>query len=162
LANVLFVSTQGAWDDAGGQATRSVAEKLGISLVPATLNAPYDEAECRRVLSSVQRDQLDGVVVSFESHLFDLYSLLVQLIQQMRLPAIYPLVEHAKEGGLMAYTYDINFALRTQAAQAVEILRGANPGDMPYVQATRFEFVINLRTARELGLKIPRSPVRLM
>jgi putative ABC transport system substrate-binding protein len=55
----------------------------------------------------------------------------------------------------MAYTFDINSAIRTQVAQIVEILRGSNPSDMPYVQATRFELVINLRAARELGLKMP-------
>jgi putative ABC transport system substrate-binding protein len=127
LAKALFVSTQGGWDGAGGQAVRSSAEKLGISLVRATLNAPYDEAECRRVLSSIQRDQVDGVVVAHESHLWDLYPLLVQLLREMRLPAIYPLREQAEAGGLMAYTFDINSAIRTQVAQIVEILRGSNP-----------------------------------
>ncbi len=62
-------------------------------------------------------------------------SLLVQLIQQMRLPAIYPYREFAEAGGLMSYSSDLKYIIRRQVAQIVEILRGANPGDIPYSQA---------------------------
>jgi putative tryptophan/tyrosine transport system substrate-binding protein len=55
----------------------------------------------------------------------------------------------------MAYSYDIPSAVRAQARQVVEILRGANPGDIPYFQLDRFELVINLKTAKELGLEMP-------
>jgi putative ABC transport system substrate-binding protein len=85
--------------------------------------------------------------------------LLVQLIQQMRLPAMYNLRDQAEAGGLMAYSYDIKSGMRRVAMQVVEILRGANPGDMPYFQLDRFELVINLKTAKELGLEIPAGLV---
>ena len=159
LVNALFVSARGGWDGPGGQAVRAAAQKLGISVVPATLSAPYDEAECRRVLSSIQRDQLDGVVVADEIRFAYLNSLLIQSFQQMRLPAIYPEIEQAKAGGLMAYGHDIKALLRTQVAQVVEILHGANPGDIPYFQATKFELVINMKAAKELGLEIPAGLV---
>jgi putative tryptophan/tyrosine transport system substrate-binding protein len=159
MVNVLFVTPQGGWDGPGGQAVRAAAPKLGISIVPAILNAPYDEAECRRVLSSIQRGQLDGAVVADESQLAQLYSLLIQSFQQMRLPAIYPNSEQAKAGGLMSYGRDITALLRTQVAQVVEILHGANPGDIPYYQATKFELVINMKAAKELGLEIPAGLV---
>ena len=55
----------------------------------------------------------------------------------------------------MAYVYDIKAVLRRQVAQIVQVLRGANPGDMPYVQAERFELVVNLKAAKELGLELP-------
>jgi putative ABC transport system substrate-binding protein len=159
LFNVLFVSTQGAWDGPGGQAVRAAAPKLGISIVPAILIWPYDEAECRRLLSSIQRDQLDGVVLADDTQLFSVYSLLIQSFQQMRLPAIYPSSEHAKAGGLMSYGHDVKALVRTQLAVVVEILRGANPGDIPYYQATKFELVINMKAAKELGLEIPAGLV---
>jgi putative tryptophan/tyrosine transport system substrate-binding protein len=54
----------------------------------------------------------------------------------------------------MSLSYDLKSAIRRQAMQVVEILRGANPSDMPYLQETRFELVINLKTAKELGLLI--------
>jgi ABC-type uncharacterized transport system substrate-binding protein len=155
LVNVLFVSTEGGWVGAGGQAVREAAQKLGISLVRATVNSPYDEAEYRRAFSLIQRDQLDGAILSDEGEHFTKKLLLVQLIGQIRLPAIYPARDQVEAGGLMAYVSDINFAIRRQVAQAVEVLRGANPGDIPYFQSDRFELVINLRTAKELGLEIP-------
>ena len=64
LVNVLFVSTQGGLDAAGGRAVREAAQKLGITLVSAIVNSPYDEAEYRRTFSSIQKDQLDGIVLS--------------------------------------------------------------------------------------------------
>ena len=155
LVNVLFVSTEGGWVGAGGQAVREAAQKLGISLVRATVNSPYDEAEYRRVFSSIQRGQLDGAMLSDEGEHFTKKLLLVQLIGQIQLPAIYPARDQVEAGGLMAYVSDVNSAIRRQVAQAVEVLRGANPGDIPYFQSDRFELVINLRTAKELGLDIP-------
>jgi len=155
LVNVAFVSTQGGWDGSGGQAVRAAAQKLRISLAKATLNAPYDEAEYRRVLSSIQRDQVDGIYLSAEFEHYRYNLLVVQLIQQMRIPAIYPVRAQAEAGGLMAYSPDVNSTLRRQVIQVVEILRGANPGDIPYFQGVRFELVINLKTAKELGLEIP-------
>ena len=159
LSNVLFVSTQEGWDGPGGRATREAAQKLGISLVRATLNSPYDEAEYRRVFSSIQRDQVDGIVLSDDTENYKHRFLLVQLIQQVRLLALHHLREQVEAGGLMAYSYDLKSALRRQAMQVAEVLRGANPADMPYFQETRFELVINLKTAKELGLEIPAGLV---
>jgi putative tryptophan/tyrosine transport system substrate-binding protein len=159
LSNVLFVSLQGGWDGPGGLAVREAAQKIGISLVRAAVNSPVDEAEYRRVFSSTQRDQVDGSMVSDETEHYPHRFLLVQLIQQMRLPSMYNLRDQAEAGGLMSYSYDLKPALRRQAMQVVEILRGANPGDMPYFQLDRFDLVINLKTAKELGLEIPAGLV---
>ena len=156
LVNVVFVSTEGAWTGAGGQAVRDAAQKLGISLVRATLKSPYGEAEYRSAFSSIQRDQLDGLILSDEGQvLLPQKSLLVQLIQQLRIPAVYPYRELAEAGGLMAYSSDLKSIIQRQVAQIVEVLRGANPGDIPYSQAVRFELVVNLKTAKELGIEIP-------
>ena len=160
LVNVVFVSSEGVWTSAGGQVVRDAAQKLGISLVRATLSSPYGEAEYRSAFSSIQRDQLDGLILSDEGQvLLPQKSLLVQLIQQLRLPAIYPYRDLAEAGGLMSYSSDLKSVARRQAAQIVEILRGANPGDIPYSQAVRFELVVNLKTAKELGIEIPAGLV---
>jgi putative ABC transport system substrate-binding protein len=119
------------------------------------LVSPFNEAEYRRVFGSIQRDQVDGIVISEETENYAQRFLMVQLIQQMHLPAIYTYRDQAEAGGLMAYSWDLKSALRRNAMQIAEILRGANPGDMPYFQEARFELVINLKTAKELGLQIP-------
>ena len=56
---------------------------------------------------------------------------------------------------MISYGLDVKLAVRTMAMKAAEILKGANPGDMPYVQVVRFELVINLKTAKALGLELP-------
>jgi len=155
LVNVVFVSSGLGWGP-GGQVVRDAAQKLGISLARGTVSSPHGEAEYRSTFSSLQGDQLDGLILSDEGHLhLPQKSLLVQLIQQMRLPAIYPYREFAEAGGLISYSSDFKSLIRRQVAQIVAILRGANPGDIPYSQAERFELVVNLKTAKELGIEIP-------
>lgn len=160
LVNVAFVSSDGGWTGPGGQVVRDAAQKLGISLVQCPLKSPYGEAEYRNTFASIQRDQVGGLITSDEGQvLLPQKALLVQLIQQLRLPAIYPYRDFAESGGLMSYSSDIKYVLLRQAAQIAEILRGANPGDIPYAQADRFELVVNLRTAKELGIEMPAKLV---
>jgi putative ABC transport system substrate-binding protein len=160
LRNVAFVSSEQGWKAAGGQVVRDAAQKLGISLVPAAVKSPYGEADFQNTFSSIQRDQLDGLILSDEGqvHLPQRF-LLVQLIQQMRLPAIYPYTLFVEAGGLMSYASDIKAVIRRQAAQIIEIFRGANPGDIPYSQAVQFDLGVNLKTARELGIELPAELV---
>jgi putative ABC transport system substrate-binding protein len=160
LANVVFVSSEGVWTNEGGKAVRDAAQKLGISLARASLSSPYGEAEYRTTFSSIQRDQVDGLITSDEGQvLLPQTALLVQLIRQLRLPAIFPYRNFAESGGLMSYSSDLKYVLLRQAEQIAEILRGANPGDIPYSQAERFELVVNLKTAKELGIEIPAELV---
>ena len=98
-------------------------------------------------------------MISEESENYPHRFLLVQLINQMRLPAVFSLREQAEAGGLLAYSWDLKSSLRRNAMQVAQILRGTNPGDIPYFQETRFELVINLKTARELGLEVPAELV---
>lgn len=158
--NVVFVSSDGGWTGPGGQVVRDAAQKLGISLVRGTVSSPYGETEYRSTFSSLQRDELDGVIFSDEGNIhIPQKSLLVQLTKEMRLPAIYPYAQFAEIGGLMTYSSDIKSVARRLAGQIAEILRGAKAGDIPYAQAERFEFIVNLKTAKELGIEIPAGLV---
>lgn len=158
LASVVFVSSGGGGP--GGELVRDAAQKLGISLVFGNVSKPYGEAEFRSTFASLQRDQLDGLMLSDEGqvHLPQL-PLLVELIRQARLPAIYPYTPFVEAGGLMSYASDITSNFHRLAAQIVEIFRGANPGDIPYSQPVRFDLGVNLKTAKELGLEIPAGLV---
>src|SRR6266436_4292334 len=155
LVNVVFVGRQVTWENPGGRGMREGAQKLGISLALAPLGSTINEAEYRRIFGSLQRDQVGGIIISEDGENYAHRFLLVELVQQLAVPAIYTYRDQAEAGGLMSYSWDIKSAVRRNAMQVVEILNGGNPGEMPYFQEARFELVINLKTAKALGLDIP-------
>jgi putative ABC transport system substrate-binding protein len=83
--------------------------------------------------------------------------LIVELVEKNRLPAIYPWREYVEAGGLMAYASDFRELGRRMADDVHEILNGADPGDIPIYLPTKYEFVINPKAARAIGLTIPPS-----
>ena len=80
---------------------------------------------------------------------------IVELAGKYRLPAIYPEEGFVDEGGLMSYGADFDELYRKAAVYVDKILKGAKPADLPVQQATKFEFIINLKAAKQIGLKIP-------
>ena len=80
---------------------------------------------------------------------------IVQLAGNYRLPASYPAKEFVDEGGLMSYGVDYDDIYRRAAGYVDKILKGAKPADLPVQQATKFEFIINLKAAKQIGLTIP-------
>jgi putative ABC transport system substrate-binding protein len=118
LRNVILVSSERMWANAGGQTVRDAAQKMGIALVQGTIKSPYDEEEYRNAFSSLQRNQMDGLVLSDEGYMhLPKKSLLIRLIQEMRIPAIYPYAQFAEAGGLMSYSSDLKSVLQRMAAQ---------------------------------------------
>ena len=79
---------------------------------------------------------------------------IVELAVKYRLPAIYPTKDYVDEGGLMSYGIDFTDNYRRAAGYVDKILKGAKPADLPVQQATKFEFVINLKAAKQIGLTI--------
>jgi putative ABC transport system substrate-binding protein len=126
-------------------------------LVPTIVGSPVNEQTLRRTFETISPGQTDGITFAYESEFFAERFLIVDLVRKIGLPAIYGIREQAEACGLMAYSDDLNQAVRLSAQQTAGVLRGGKPADLPYLQASKFELVINLKTAKALGLEIPAT-----
>ena len=138
---------------------KDAAKEAGISLIPALLEAPIKEAEYRRVFAALVTDRVDALIVGDSAENFSRQRLIIDLAEAARLPAVYPARTFVERGGLISYGAEGADLVRRKASDVAQILKGARPGDIPFYQATRFELVINLKTATALGLTI--SPTLL-
>jgi putative ABC transport system substrate-binding protein len=128
------------------------ARALGVrlQLVEARGSADFD-----RAFSDMTRARAGALTVLPYAMFINERRRLVDLAAKNRLPAVYPWREGADAGGLMAYGPDVPDLYRRAAPYVDKILKGAKPGDLPVAQPTKFELVINLKTAKALGLTIP-------
>jgi putative tryptophan/tyrosine transport system substrate-binding protein len=155
--NAKFLGSRGNWETYASRPTQEAARLLGIPLTAALLDGTIDEAQYRSVFAAMEQDRVDALMVSPELVNFSNDQLLVDLAAKTRIPTIYAYRETVALGGLMAYATDWADSIRRAANAVGQILNGANPGDIPFYQATKFELVINVKTAKALGLEIPSS-----
>jgi putative tryptophan/tyrosine transport system substrate-binding protein len=149
---VLAMHTE--WEGTDGQQFREAGRRLAISLVPLLLEQSIP-AEYQRVFAETEQKRPDAMIASGVSELFPYRQLIVALVEKSGLPAMYPYREYAEAGGLMAYGTDLAELWRRIANDLHEVLNGAKPGDIPIYQSTKFDFVINLKGAKTLGLIVP-------
>ena len=116
-----------------------------------------DPGEFDKAFAAMTTAHLDAIFVLADSMFFQHRARLAQLAAKTRLPAMWGLREYAEAGGLLAYATDLNDLARRAATFVDKILKGAKPGDLPVEQPTKFELVINLKTAKALGLTIPQT-----
>jgi len=137
---------------------RDVAGRLGVSLISMLPNMGT-VAEIERVFAAIAEQRPDAVLVTGEGDLYAHPKLIVELAEKYRLPTMSPYRDFTDAGGLMAYTVDLAELLRHMAGEVKQILNGAKPGDIPIYQPTKFELLINRKTAKALGLTL--SPTLL-
>jgi putative ABC transport system substrate-binding protein len=134
--------------------TESAAQALGLQLqlVPAVGPGDLDDA-----FVTMTREHAAAVIQLPSPMLYGEHKRIVELAAKSRLPAMYAAREFVEDGGLMSYGANLPNLFRRAATYVDKILKGANPADLPVEQPTKLEFVFNLKTARELGLVIPRE-----
>jgi putative tryptophan/tyrosine transport system substrate-binding protein len=103
---------------------------------------------------TAKQKQVGAIMMPAGRRFFAERKRIVELAVKHRLPAIYPQKEYVDEGGLMSYGTDYVDLFRRAAVYVDKILRGAKPADRPVQQSTKFEFVINLRAAKQIGLTL--------
>ena len=136
------------------KANQTAAEALGISLWPAEISAP-DEIE--PVFSKIAQDRADAVMRGAGTILFNLRARVGAAALAHRLPIMTYIAEEVPHGFLMSYGQDFPDFVRRAAAYTDRILKGAKPADLPVEQPTKFKLVLNLKTAKALGLTIPQT-----
>jgi len=132
--------------------TEAAARTLGVQVQVVKAR---DSAELDSAFSAMARERADVLVVMPDVVFLDQRRRIVDLAAKRRLPAVYSWREPVDVGGLMAYGASVSDILRRGAVYVDKILKGAKPADLPVEEPTKFELVINLKTARALGLTIP-------
>jgi putative ABC transport system substrate-binding protein len=130
------------------------ARSLGVQLEVFNVSAPE---ELDGAFAEINRRRADGLVVLPDGMFWAVRADIVRLAGKARVPAIYWERAYAEVGGLMSYAASLSDIARRGAALVDKILKGAKPASLPVEQPTNFEFVINKKTARALGLTIPSS-----
>ena len=152
----VFLAMRDGWEDSFGKALQDIGRRLEISLTPV-LPQTGTPAEMERVFTAMAEQRPDAILVSGEGDLYANRKLIVELAEKHRLPTMSPYRDYVDAGGLMAYTVDLAELLRRLAGNVHQILNGTKPGDIPIYQPTKFELLINSKTARTLGLNLPQA-----
>ena len=146
------------WDSASGDAqlaaTKAVAQTLATNSRTARI-ANWNELDA--VLGASVRGGAQALIVLSSPSAFQYSARIAEFTNQQRIPAIAPFRPFAVAGGLMSYGPDLDLFFRRTAVMVDKILKGARPADVAAEQPTKFELVLNLKTAKALGLAVPQS-----
>jgi len=132
--------------------TKAAAPLLGIKLQFVEMREPND---LEQAFSAMKRDRADALVTINSPNIISQSKRVVDFAAKSRLPAMYSFREYVDDGGLMFYGASLTEMYRRAAIYVDKILKGAKPANLPIEQPTKFEFIINLKAAKQIGLTIP-------
>jgi putative tryptophan/tyrosine transport system substrate-binding protein len=149
-----FLQSANPGNPAFHEALRGAAAALGLEMKVREIGEP---AELRAAFAWAAANAAGGVFVIEDPMFFEHRQTLFGLAKEFRLPTISGNVELARAGALAVYAIDAETVARETARLVAEILRGADPGELPIVQPTHFHLVLNLKTAAALGIEMPAA-----
>jgi ABC-type uncharacterized transport system substrate-binding protein len=132
--------------------TEAAASALGVKLQPLATRHPD---ELGRAFTAASDERVDALLVFTHGFAVLNRGRIIELATRYRLPVLYGWRDFVDEGGLMSYGPDIQILVRRAANYVDRLIRGAKPGDLPIEQPTRLQLVLNLKTAKALGLEVP-------
>ena len=135
---------------------QGAAPSFGVRIIPGEVEVS-NTTQIERAINSFAEEQPNGGLVVIPGPVLVHRELVAALAMRHRLPAVYPYRFYTESGGLLSYGVDPVDIYRRGAVYADRILRGANPGDLPIQVPTKFEMVLNLKTAKALGIEVPLS-----
>ncbi|HYS92175.1 MAG TPA: ABC transporter substrate-binding protein, partial [Candidatus Acidoferrales bacterium] len=150
IRRVAFLGTKADWEDPFGKSAQAAARALRLTL----LHAEHTPDNYEDAFARIVRERPDALLVPNTTSNFARRRLIVDFAIKSRLPGMYYVRNFTEAGGLMSYGPDFRDHFRLAAIYVDKILKGAKPADLPVEQPTKFELVINLKTAKALGLTI--------
>jgi len=150
-AAVIFNPETAPYADYYLRSLPTAAEKLGVSTFAAPV---HNESEIANLIAALANDVGGGLVAMTDIGMFVHRKTIIEQTALHKVPAIYWVNNIPFEGGLLSYGADYNDLFRRAATYVDRILRGAKPEDLPVQQPTKYELVINLQTARALGIEV--------
>jgi putative ABC transport system substrate-binding protein len=136
---------------------RETPEAARALSLPTQVLIASTSREIEAAFAALARDRADALFVAPDGFFVDRRVQFATLATHHRIPAAYPAREVVEVGGLMSYGTNLLDVYRQVGSYSSQILKGANPTELPAAQSTKFEFVINLQTARVLGIEVPNS-----
>jgi putative tryptophan/tyrosine transport system substrate-binding protein len=136
---------------------RSVQTVALSSSIQATLAPVHNADEIETTIKTLAREPGGGLIVLPSAPITAHIDLVIGLASQFRTPAVYPFGSYARQGGLVSYGVELNDLFRRAAEYVDRILKGEKPADLPVQAPTKYELVINLKTAMALGLTVPST-----
>ena len=152
-SRVAFLGTKKLWDVVYETSIKAGAQALGLTV----FLAEHTPTEYTSAFTFISRERADALFVAPSSENYAQGRLIVDFTTSNRLPSIHAFREAVEVGGLMSYGVNVADLFSRAAGYVDRILKGAKPGDLPIEQPTKYELVINLKTAKALGLTIPPS-----
>ena len=136
------------------KALREAARVLGVTLLPIEARGPE---QWEVAFAAIAGQRADGLMTMQDANTYIHAQRLAELAARSRIPAVFPYHVNSNAGGLMSYGVNVPDMFRHSATFIDRILKGAKPGDLPVEQPTRFEMIVNLKTAKALGITIPQT-----
>lgn len=154
IRRLAYLGRAASWDQPDGRFLRDFCAGIGIAVVRAPLSGQLDAAAFRVAFDGMAAERADAVLVAAEAENRINARLIIEGATRTRLPAIYDTRDFPEAGGLVSYGIDFADAYRMIGESIARVLAGARPADIPFLQPTKFELVLNLNAARHLGIPI--------
>jgi putative ABC transport system substrate-binding protein len=151
--HVAALQPQRQWQPSGS--LQRMYQEQGVRLTCLCVTNPVQEPAYRQAFANFHHGRPDFINVFSSGENFTYRELIVGLVNEMRIPAIYPVRQFVELGGLMSYAFDLDELFRYAARQMDMILRGRPVSEIPFYRPIKWELAVNLKTAKQIGLEIP-------